>query len=142
MIFFLQILWFLLLGVLLAGYLLLDGFDLGVGINFFARRGLHPSEGSKERGLFLDSIRPFWDGNEVWLVTLAGALFAAFPLAYAAIFNAFYWPLILLLFGLILRGVSIEFRDKLTGVDGADGVAGVAGGTVTVARWNYFFDVG
>jgi cytochrome d ubiquinol oxidase subunit II len=103
----LPLIWFGLLGVLLAGYAVLDGFDLGVGI-------LHPlARGDRERRIFLGAIGPIWDGNEVWLVTFGGALFAAFPEAYATIFSAFYVPFMLLLFGLILRAVSIEFRSKI-----------------------------
>ncbi len=101
-----QTFWFLTLGVLLAGYGILDGFDLGVGILHLGARG------DTERRLFLNSIGPLWDGNEVWLVTFGGALFAAFPVAYAASFSGFYVPFMLLLFSLIFRAVSIEFRSK------------------------------
>ena len=104
----LNLIWFVLLGVLLAGYAILDGFDLGVGI-------LHPlAKSDDERRVAISSIGPIWDGNEVWLVTFGGALFAAFPEAYATIFSAFYVPFMLLLFCLIFRGVSLEFRSKLT----------------------------
>lgn len=99
--------WFMLLGVLLAGYAALDGFDLGVGI-------LHPlARTDHDRRLFLNSIGPIWDGNEVWLVVFGGALFAAFPSAYAAIFSGFYLAFMALLFALIFRAVSIEFRSKM-----------------------------
>ena len=98
--------WFGLLGVLLAGYAVLDGFDLGVGI-------LHPlAKTDHERRLFVNAIGPLWDGNEVWLVTFGGALFAMFPEAYASIFSGFYIALMLLLFGLVLRAVSLEMRSK------------------------------
>jgi cytochrome d ubiquinol oxidase subunit II len=98
--------WFYLLGLLLTGYAILDGFDLGVGI-------LHPgARTDRERRIFINSIGPLWDGNEVWLVTFGGALFAAFPHAYATAFSAFYLPFVLLLFALIFRAVSIEFRSK------------------------------
>jgi cytochrome d ubiquinol oxidase subunit II len=98
--------WFVLLGVLIAGYAVLDGFDLGVGI-------LHPFvEGDLERRLSLNSIGPVWDGNEVWLVTAGGALFAAFPEAYATAFSGFYTAFMLLLTTLIFRAVAIEFRSK------------------------------
>lgn len=103
----LHILWFGLLGVLLAGYAILDGFDLGVGIMHLAARG------DTERRIFMNSIGPIWDGNEVWLVTFGGAMFAAFPEVYATIFSAFYLPFMLLLFALILRAVSMEFRSKV-----------------------------
>jgi cytochrome d ubiquinol oxidase subunit II len=100
--------WFLLLGVLLTGYAILDGFDLGVGM-------VHPfaARDDNQRRLAINSIGPLWDGNEVWLVTFGGALFAAFPEAYATIFSGFYDALMLVLLGLILRAVSIEFRSKL-----------------------------
>jgi cytochrome d ubiquinol oxidase subunit II len=102
----LHLFWFALLGVLLAGYAILDGFDLGVGIlHLFAR-------GDRERRIFMNSIGPLWDGNEVWLVVFGGALFAAFPRAYAAAFSGFYTPFMILLFALIFRGVSMEFRSK------------------------------
>ena len=102
----LNILWFVLLGVLLAGYSILDGFDLGVGILHLTARN------EKERRLMLNSIGPLWDGNEVWLVTFGGAMFAAFPNAYATVFSGFYVAFMLLLFALIFRAVSIEFRSK------------------------------
>lgn len=103
----LQLIWFVLLGVLLAGYAILDGFDLGVGILHLLARS------DSERRLSISTIGPIWDGNEVWLVTFGGALFAAFPEAYATIFSAFYTVFMLLLFCLILRGVSLEFRSKI-----------------------------
>lgn len=100
---------FVLLGLLLCGYGILDGFDLGVGIlHLFARD-------DNERRIFMHSIGPVWDGNEVWLVTFGGALFAAFPSAYAASFSGFYLPFMLLLSALIFRGVSLEFRSKHPG---------------------------
>jgi cytochrome d ubiquinol oxidase subunit II len=99
--------WFILLGILLAGYAVLDGFDLGVGI-------LHPlARDDHERRVFVNAIGPIWDGNEVWLVTFGGALFAAFPEAYATIFSGFYVAFMLLLFALIFRAASIEFRSKM-----------------------------
>ena len=103
----LHLTWFILLGVLLAGYACLDGFDLGVGI-------LHPlAKGDNERRIFINAIGPIWDGNEVWLVTFGGALFAAFPEAYATVFSAFYPYFMALLFALIFRAASIEFRSKV-----------------------------
>ena len=99
--------WFGLLGVLLIGYTILDGFDLGVGI-------LHPIARTDEhRRVMMNSIGPLWDGNEVWLVTFGGALFAAFPVAYATVFSGFYIAFTLLLFALIFRAVSLEFRSKV-----------------------------
>lgn len=103
----LNLIWFMLLGALLTGYGILDGFDLGVGI-------LHPIANSdEERRLILNSIGPLWDGNEVWLVTFAGALFASFPDVYATALSSFYLAIMLILVGLILRAVSIEFRSKI-----------------------------
>src|SRR5438309_1301567 len=102
----LHVLWFALLGILLAGYAILDGFDLGVGIlHLFVRE-------DQDRRIFMNSIGPLWDGNEVWLVVFGGALFAAFPRAYATAFSGLYMPLMLILFALIFRGVSMEFRSK------------------------------
>jgi cytochrome bd ubiquinol oxidase subunit II len=102
-----HLVWFILMGALLAGYAILDGFDLGVGI-------LHPlARNDRERRLFLNAIGPIWDGNEVWLVTFGGALFAMFPEAYATIFSGFYLAFMVLLFALISRAVSIEFRSKM-----------------------------
>ncbi len=98
--------WFLLLGVLLIGYAILDGFDLGVGILHLLTRT------DRERRLMLNSIGPVWDGNEVWLVTAGGALFAAFPDVYATLASGFYMAIFLLLFSLIFRAIAIEFRSK------------------------------
>jgi cytochrome bd ubiquinol oxidase subunit II len=101
--------WFLLVGALLAGYAVLDGFDLGVGaLHLF-------SKSDEQRRMFLNAIGPVWDGNEVWLVTGGGALFAAFPDVYATVFSGFYVPMVLLLTGLIFRAVAIEFRSKEPG---------------------------
>jgi cytochrome d ubiquinol oxidase subunit II len=98
--------WFVLVGVLFTGYALLDGFDLGVGaLHLFTREDEH-------RRIMLNAIGPVWDGNEVWLVTGGGALFAAFPNVYATVFSGFYLAFILLLFALIFRAVAIEFRSK------------------------------
>jgi len=102
----LNVLWFVLLGVLLTGYAILDGFDLGVGILHLAVRK------DEERRVLMNSIGPLWDGNEVWLVTFGGALFAAFPDVYATVFSGFYTAFMMLLFALIFRAVSMEFRSK------------------------------
>ncbi len=103
----LNTIWFLLLGILLAGYAILDGFDLGVGI-------LHPFvRNDRDRRVLLNSIGPFWDGNEVWLVTFGGAMFAAFPEVYATVFSGFYTAFMLLLYALIFRAISLELRSKL-----------------------------
>ena len=103
----LQIAWFLLIGVLLIGYAILDGFDLGVGILH-----LFVAKNDRDRRLLLNSIAPFWDGNEVWLLTGGGAIFAAFPRVYATVFSGFYLALMLVLAALILRAVALEFRSK------------------------------
>jgi cytochrome d ubiquinol oxidase subunit II len=97
--------WFALIGVLLAGYSLLDGFDLGVGalLPVLART-------EDEKRALIGAIGPVWDGNEVWLLAGGGALFAAFPMAYATVFSGFYLALMVVLFALILRAVSLEFR--------------------------------
>jgi cytochrome d ubiquinol oxidase subunit II len=103
----------LIFGIIIATaiflYVLLDGFDLGIGIIFpFA-----PSDKCRDR--MMNSIAPFWDGNETWLVLGGGGLFAAFPLAYAVLMPAFYMPIIIMLLGLIMRGVAFEFRFKAAG---------------------------
>lgn len=103
----LNVIWFLLIGFLLTGYSILDGFDLGAGIlQLFAKN-------EQEKKAILESIEPFWDGNEVWLLTGGGAIFAAFPHVYATVFSGFYLAIILLLVGLIFRAVSIEFRNQV-----------------------------
>ena len=102
----LNTIWFLLVGALFTGYAMLDGFDLGVGtLHLFTKT-------DEERRLMINSIGPVWDGNEVWLVTGGGALFAAFPNVYATVFSGFYLALMLLLAALIFRAVAIEFRSK------------------------------
>lgn len=102
----LQTIWFIVVVILLTGYCILDGFDLGVGmLHLFSTK-------DEERRLMLNSIGPVWDGNEVWLVTAGGALFAGFPNVYATLCSAFYLPMMVLLAGLIFRAVAIEFRSK------------------------------
>ena len=102
----LHTIWFGLIGLLLTGYAVLDGFDLGVGaLHLLTKKDEH-------RRLMINSIGPVWDGNEVWLVTGGGALFAAFPEVYATIFSGFYLAFMLLLCMLIFRAVAIEFRSK------------------------------
>ncbi|MDR2721692.1 MAG: cytochrome d ubiquinol oxidase subunit II, partial [Coriobacteriaceae bacterium] len=98
-------LWFVLVAVLIAGYFILDGFDLGAGV-------LYPfiAKTKTEKAIVRRSIGPVWDGNEVWLITAGGALFAAFPPAYATTFSGFYLAVMLVLFGLIVRAVSLEYR--------------------------------
>lgn len=103
----LNTLWFILIATLYIGFFVLEGFDFGVGI-------LLPILGKNdtERRAIINTIGPFWDGNEVWLLTAGGATFAAFPHWYATMFSGFYLPLFLLLLALILRGVAFEFRSK------------------------------
>jgi len=102
----LNTIWFILVGVLFTGYAMLDGFDLGVGaLHLFTKD-------DNERRVLLNAIGPVWDGNEVWLVTGGGALFAAFPNVYATVFSGFYLAFYLLLAALIFRAVAIEFRSK------------------------------
>jgi cytochrome d ubiquinol oxidase subunit II len=114
-------LWFVLFILIISAYLVLDGFDLGVGI-------LHPfvARTDGERRVVLNAIGPIWDGNEVWLVVGGGVLFAAFPIVYAALFSGFYGAMMLVLFCLILRTVAIEFRSKM----GSEGWRAV---------WDYVF---
>lgn len=101
-----QTTWFILVAVLLGGYVILDGFDLGVGMWY-----LLGSE--KDRRTMLAAIGPVWDGNEVWLVTAGGTLFAVFPDVYATVLSGFYLVIMLVLFSLIFRGVAVEFRNKV-----------------------------
>lgn len=111
--------WFILIAVLFAGYAVLDGFDLGVGVvHLFGR-------GENARRINLEAIGPFWDGNEVWLLTGGGAMFAAFPAVYATVFSGFYLAFMLLLLALIVRAVSLVFRSL-----------------VESATWKKFWDVG
>jgi cytochrome d ubiquinol oxidase subunit II len=118
----LPLIWYSLIIVAVLLYILLDGFDLGVGVLFpFA-----PSDQCRDR--MMNSIAPFWDGNETWLILGGGGLFAAFPLAYAVLMPALYIPVIIMLLGLIFRGVAFEFRFKAT--------------DRTRAVWDYAFHFG
>ncbi|MGL5864894.1 MAG: cytochrome d ubiquinol oxidase subunit II [Dermatophilaceae bacterium] len=123
----LPLVWFCLIGLLWAGYLVLEGFDFGVGalLPVLGRvttdtdttgtgtgTGTGDSDGERRRRLMLTTIGPHWDGNEVWLITAGGAMFAAFPEWYATMFSALYLPLLLLLLALILRNIGLEFRHK------------------------------
>ncbi len=114
----LKLIWWLFVGVLLIGFAVTDGFDLGVAtlLPFAARN-------DEERRVVINSIGPVWDGNQVWLITAGGALFAAWPLVYAAAFSGLYFALLLVLLALILRPVGFEFRSK-----------------VGDARWRRFWD--
>lgn len=103
----LQVTWFILIGVLLTGYAVLDGYDLGLGFWHLVTKK------ESVRRSILRAIGPVWDGNEVWLLTGGGAIFAAFPPVYATVFSGLYLALMLVLLGLIMRGVSIEFRNQI-----------------------------
>src|SRR5213592_1581650 len=100
--------WFWLVAVMMVAYVVLDGFDLGVGI-------LYPFLGcsEKDRQLMLRAIGPVWDGNEVWLIAGGGTLYFAFPALYASSFSGFYLPLMMVLWLLMIRGISIEFRNHI-----------------------------
>jgi cytochrome d ubiquinol oxidase subunit II len=100
--------WFVAIAILWIGYLLLEGFDLGVGMHLLVR-----SRSENDRRVMLNTIGPIWDGNEVWLIVAGAATFAAFPLWYAALFSTLYVPLVFLLLGLIFRAVAIEYRGKM-----------------------------
>lgn len=107
--FTLKIIWWIFVAVLLIGFALLDGFDLGVGtlLPFVAKS-------DDQRRVLLNAIGPTWEGNQVWFITAGGALFAAWPMVYATAFSGFYWALLLVLFALILRPVGFEYRSKVT----------------------------
>ena len=106
--FTLKIIWWLFVGVLLIGFAIMDGFDLGIGtlLPFVARSDV-------QRRVLLNAIGPTWEGNQVWFITAGGALFAAWPLAYAAAFSGFYWALLLVLFALFFRPIGFEYRSKI-----------------------------
>ncbi len=106
----LQTLWFVLIAVLWTGFLFLEGFDFGVGM-----RMLFGRHTETERRVMLNTIGPVWDGNEVWLITAGGAMFAAFPMWYASLISTLYVPVVLVLLGLIFRAVGIEYRGKGSG---------------------------
>ena len=100
-----ETLWFCLVAVMISGYVVFDGFDLGAGIIH-----LHVARTPQERAQVLRTIGPVWDGNEVWLIAAGGTLFFAFPTLYASSFSGFYLPLMIVLWLLILRGIALEFR--------------------------------
>ena len=120
----LNTIWFLLVGILIVGYAVLDGFDLGVGSLYYLL-----GKNEQEKQVLLHAVGPFWDGNEVWLLTGGGALFAAFPLVYASVFSGFYLAMMLVLFGLISRAMAVEFRNK-------------GDGPGWRRRWDFFFFLG
>ena len=100
--------WFILITILFIGFFVLEGFDFGVGI---VSRFLGKTD--QEKRVYINTIGPYWDANEVWLITAAGAMFAAYPHWYATMFSGFYIPLVIMLLALIVRGVSFEFRGKV-----------------------------
>ena len=100
--------WFIAIAILWIAYLLLEGFDLGVGMHILVR-----ARSETDRRVMLNTIGPIWDGNEVWLLTAGAATFAAFPMWYASLFSSLYIPLVLVLVGLIFRAVAIEYRGKM-----------------------------
>src|SRR5689334_19459686 len=104
----LQTVWFVVIAVLWIAYLLLEGFDLGVGMHM-----LVTARDDRERRLMLNTVGPVWDGNEVWLITAGAATFAAFPDWYASLFSGLYLPFLVVLVGLIVRAVAIEYRGKV-----------------------------
>ncbi|MEV4892318.1 cytochrome d ubiquinol oxidase subunit II, partial [Nonomuraea sp. NPDC055795] len=126
-------LWFVIIAFLWTGYFVLEGFDFGVGM-------LAPfvSRGAGEQRQALQTIGPVWDGNEVWLITAVGAMFAAFPAWYAGMFSSFYLPVALVLVGLIVRGVGLEWRGKVTNTFWCD-VGIVAGSALPAFLWGAIF---
>lgn len=105
--------WFIIIGVLWTGYFVLEGFDFGVGMLLpVLGRGTDAADSEKRRRVLLNTIGPVWDGNEVWVLTAAGATFAAFPEWYATLFSGFYLPLLLILVALIIRNMGIDYRHK------------------------------
>ncbi|WP_022796145.1 cytochrome d ubiquinol oxidase subunit II [Bavariicoccus seileri] len=104
----LQLFWFILIGVLFSGFFFFEGFDFGVGM---AVQSLAHTEEEKDQ--IVQTIGPVWDGNEVWLLTAGGAMFASFPYWYASLFSGYYLILLIILAGLIIRGVSFEFRHRM-----------------------------
>ena len=114
----LQLIWFVLIGVLWAAYLFFEGFDFGVGMLLpVLGKGVDAADTERRRRVMLTSIGPFWDGNEVWLLTAGGATFAAFPNWYATMFSAMYLPLLLVLVALIVRNMGFEYRHKRDSVE-------------------------
>ncbi|QJC29948.1 cytochrome d ubiquinol oxidase subunit II [Enterobacteriaceae endosymbiont of Plateumaris sericea] len=104
----LRIIWWFLIGILVIGFLITDGLDMGVGILLFII-----GKNNIERRIMINSIAPHWDGNQVWLITVGGALFAAWPIVYATLFSNFYIPMIIMLLSLFLRPVGFEYRSKI-----------------------------
>ena len=139
----LQELWFGIIGVLFLGFFILEGFDFGVGMLMepLARVGVGDRE--KHRRAALNTIGPVWDGNEVWLITAGAAMFAAFPGWYATVFSALYLPLLVILVGMILRSVAIEWRGKIDdpGWRAAADVGIAAGSWLPAVLWGVAFAI-
>ena len=104
----LRFIWWVLIGVLLIGFVVTDGFDMGVA-SLLKVIG----KNNEERRIMINTVAPHWDGNQVWLITAAGALFAAWPTVYAAAFSGFYFAMMLTLFALFLRPIAFEYRSKI-----------------------------
>ncbi|MGB0361082.1 MAG: cytochrome d ubiquinol oxidase subunit II, partial [Endozoicomonas sp.] len=104
----LRLIWWVLIGVLFIGFAIMDGYDLGTAnlLPFMAKNDI-------ERRIMINAVAPHWDGNQVWLVTAGGALFAAWPMVYATAFSGFYWAMILVLFSLLIRPLAFDYRSKL-----------------------------
>ncbi|SDH43609.1 cytochrome d ubiquinol oxidase subunit II [Nonomuraea jiangxiensis] len=126
-------LWFVIIAFLWTGYFVLEGFDFGVGM-----LGPLVSRDPAERRQSLETIGPVWDGNEVWLITAVGAMFAAFPAWYAGVFSTFYLPVVLVLVGLIVRGVGLEWRGKVADPRWCD-LGIVAGSALPAFLWGAIF---
>ncbi|WP_220740284.1 cytochrome d ubiquinol oxidase subunit II [Leuconostoc miyukkimchii] len=109
----LEIVWFVLVGILWAGFFFLEGFDFGIGMQF-----IFNARDQKDREALYQAIGPNWDANEVWLVSAGGTMFAAFPFWYASLFSGFYLMLFVVLLSLIYRGVSFEFREQMPTIQG------------------------
>src|ERR1700737_3257283 len=125
----LQQLWFIIVGVLFLGFFILEGFDFGVGMLMAPLGRVAKGDAETHRRAVLNTIGPVWDGNEVWLITAAGAMFAAFADWYATVFSTLYLPLLAILVGMIVRVVAIEWRGEIHARGwGAWGRAGVRAG--------------
>ncbi len=138
----LQNLWFVLIAVLWVGYFCLEGFDMGVGMLLpVLGRGRDAEDTERRKRLMITTIGPHWDGNEVWLLTAGGAMFAAFPHWYASLFSGFYLALLLILVGLIIRALGLEYRGKGEGEGWRRGwdVAIVVGSFLPALLWGVAF---
>src|ERR1700754_3893042 len=109
----LQEMWFFIIAAMFLGFLVLEGFDFGVGMLMIPLGAVGSGDPEQRRRAVLNTIGPVWDANEVWLITAGAAMFAAFPNWYATVFSSLYLPLLAILFAMILRVVSIEWRGKI-----------------------------